>query len=293
MSSGLYGFMSALQMVNLLCLPIPSAFQRLYLYGVITSAFPAQYLNLSLWKDYLNSMIEASYISGRNQQRALLDISGRNLPQIEGRQAEMSRDAGLALVAHISRIPAQQADTEALRQVLRAVPSRKLAVIELGSGCGIVGIGLAQMLPKCQILLTDLQEAEEIITRNIGASTVPESSSVSFRVLDWESPIPRSVADRSFDLILVSDCTYNSDSIPALVNTLYDLVRKSPGAVVVVSTKIRHSSEQIFFELMSDCRLDIINHTSITLPTMQGSDAGEGNNIVHIYYFGAGRNGKP
>lgn len=215
------------------------------------------------------------------------------LPQIERRQAKLSRDAGLALVAHIKRIQTQQADTEALHQVFKAATSRKLAVIELGSGCGIVGIGLAQMLPNCQILLTDLQEAEDIITRNIGASTVLESSSVSFRVLDWGSPIPESVADRSFDLILVSDCTYNSDSIPALVKTLCDLVRISPEAIVVVSMKIRHSSEQIFFGLMSDCQLDIIDHTSTTLPITQSFEAGEGNNIVHIYYFGAGRNGKP
>ena len=165
-------------------------------------------------------------------------------------------------------------------------------MLELGSGCGIVGIGLAQMLPKCQVLLTDLQEAEEIITRNIDTSTVPESSNVSFRVLDWETPIPGSVAEQHFDLILVSDCTYNSDSIPALVRTLRDLCERSPGAVAVVSMKFRHSSERIFFDLMDDSHIDVIEHTTVSLSNIEGSDAGEGDDTVHIYAFGAGRNGQ-
>lgn len=213
--------------------------------------------------------------------------------RLKGVKLSCPRDAGLALVAHINRLLNQQADTDALRQVLRGAVSRKLAVIELGSGCGIVGIGLAQLLPDCQVLLTDLPEAEEIITRNIKASTVPESSSVSFRVLDWEAPIPASVADRYFDLILVSDCTYNSDSIPALVKTLSALAKRSPEAVVVISMKVRHASEQVFFELMDGCRLDIIDHTTIPLPIMQGSEAGEGNNSVHIYAFRASKNCEP
>ena len=206
----------------------------------------------------------------------------------------MARDAGLALVAHINRIlTQQQADTGAICRLLEAAKSSKLAVIELGSGCGIVGIGLAQMLPNCQVLLTDLQEAEEITMRNIEVSTLRESSSVSFCVLDWEAALPKSVADKLFDLILVSDCTYNSDSIPALVKTICELLERSPGAVVIVSMKVRHPSEKIFFDLMGGSRLDMIDHTSIPLPNMEGSEAGEGNNTVHIYTFGPGRNGKP
>lgn len=180
-----------------------------------------------------------------------------------------------------------------MSRLLETAKSRKLAIIELGSGCGIVGIGLAQMLPNCQVLLTDLQEAEEITTRNMEASTLPESSSVSFRVLDWEAAVPASVKDKNFDLILVSDCTYNSDSIPALVNTLCRLVKTSPAAVVVVSMKFRHSSERIFFNLMDASRLDITDHTTIHMPNIEDSQVEEGNKTVHVYTFGVRRVGKP
>lgn len=203
------------------------------------------------------------------------------------------RDAGLTLAAHLDRTLTQRTDKDVLHQVLREALSRRLAVIELGSGCGIVGIGLAQLIPNCEVLLTDLQEAEEIICRNIESSTLLQPSSVSFDILDWEAPIPASVAGKHFDLILVSDCTYNSDSIPALVKTLCDLVGRSPGAAVVVSMKVRHASEQAFFELMDECGFNILDHATILLPNMQTSETGEGFNTVHIYAFGSGRNGQP
>ena len=205
--------------------------------------------------------------------------------------AELSRDAGIALVAYLNRITTlPSAYTGALHQILAATTHRKLAILELGSGCGIVGIGLAQMLANCEVLLTDLQEAEEIIARNIGASSPSASSRTNFSVLDWESSLPESIAAKQFDLIMVSDCTYNSDSIPALVRTLSDLVKVSSEAIVVVSMKVRHASEQIFFDLMATGRLKITGHTTVPLPDMQGSSGTETLDVVHIYFF---QNGEP
>lgn len=148
------------------------------------------------------------------------------------------------------------------------------------------------MLPNCDVLLTDLPEAEEIITRNIDASSPSTSSSISFCVLDWEEAIPKSIEDRQFDLILVSDCTYNSDSIPALVKTLSALVERSPNAVIVLAMKPRHSSEPIFFDLMSGTGLNISGHTTTCLPVMQQSDDEERLDTVHIYVFEERGNGR-
>ncbi|KAI9877496.1 MAG: hypothetical protein M1830_003757 [Pleopsidium flavum] len=195
-------------------------------------------------------------------------------------------DAGLALLAHLNHtITPQQASTGAIGQLLAQAAQRKLAVLELGSGTGIVGIGFAQMLPNCEVLLTDLKEAEDIIARNSDASTPSMSSSTSFCVLDWEEVVPKSITDRHFDLIFVSDCTYNSDSIPALVRTLSALAKSSPGAVTIISTKPRHSSEAIFFDLMTDSGFSINDHTTTTLPVMQHPDDEETLETVHIYVF--------
>lgn len=122
-------------------------------------------------------------------------------------------------------------------------------VVELGAGCGIVGIALATMLANCEVLLTDLPEVSEIVTRNINEASPKSSASIKFQTLDWDDPTPN-LTRRPIDLILVSDCTYNADSLPALVSVLARLVRGSPGAMVLVALKRRHESEAVFFGLM-------------------------------------------
>jgi predicted nicotinamide N-methyase len=142
----------------------------------------------------------------------------------------------------VSQIPA-------LRKLLSTVHNPPLQVVELGAGCGIVGIGLATMLANCSVLLTDLPEVEEIITRNIKANNTQDMSSLKYRNLDWENP-PDDLCSWPIELILVSDCTYNADSLPVLVSALDRLVRTSPGAIILVALKRRHDSETVFFDLM-------------------------------------------
>src|ERR1700734_3176668 len=159
----------------------------------------------------------------------------------------------MALSAFLDRMVALQAEgLPLLEEVLSSATYKRLKVLELGSGCGIVGIGLAQTVPDCEVILTDLPEAEELAMKNINGMNAAISSDVSFNTLDWENPLPLSIRDRLFDLILVADCTYNPDSSPALVSTLAVLVKRSSKAIVVVAMKVRHSSEAVFFDLMSE-----------------------------------------
>lgn len=125
-------------------------------------------------------------------------------------------------------------------------------MIELGSGCGIVGIGLAQLVPSCDMLLTDLPEAQSILDRNISIATIAKPSKLSSCVLDWEAELPANVSQRKHDAIIISDCTYNTDTIPALVDTLSRLVSRSPDAVIALATKVRHDSEGMFFTRMEE-----------------------------------------
>ncbi|KAJ5543228.1 hypothetical protein N7535_005657 [Penicillium sp. DV-2018c] len=171
-------------------------------------------------------------------------------------------DAGLATVAYIHKTLVGRGKTTseesnndtgsqilALKQVLTTSRNTPLQVVELGAGCGIVGIALAQILPNCSVLLTDLPEVREIITRNINAAQPATTSSLRYQDLDWDDP-PGNLCSMPIDLILVSDCTYNSDSLPALVSALDRLIRTSPEAIILVALKRRHDSETVFFELM-------------------------------------------
>ena len=141
-----------------------------------------------------------------------------------------------------------------LQKLLRGAfeTNKHLSVVELGTGCGIVGIALAQVLPRCSVCLTDLEEARDIVSRNVRVAQPASGATVQFEVLDWDEGPGDLIAHRQYTLIIVSDCTYNSDSMPALVRTLRSLVEFSTNAVVMVGLKRRHESEQVFFELMED-----------------------------------------
>jgi predicted nicotinamide N-methyase len=175
------------------------------------------------------------------------------------------------LSAHLDRMVALQAEGIPLVEaVIGSATYRKLQVIELGSGCGIVGISLAQLIPDCEVICSDLPEAQEIAQRNIDGMNPAISSTVVFQSLDWEGPLPQVVNDKVFDLILVADCTYNPDSSPALVDTFSNLVKRSPKSVILLSMKVRHQDELVFFDLMGKADFIGSSKISIPLPEMEG-----------------------
>lgn len=165
------------------------------------------------------------------------------------------RDAALASVIHIEQIVkgGPQPDTSELSELLQNQRTTPLHVLELGSGCGIVGIALAELLPQCSVLLTDLPEVEDIVTHNMAAARPAPSSKIEYRNLDWDESLPEDLSP--MDLILISDCTYNADSLPALVTVLDQLVQRSPNALILVALKRRHESEAVFFDLMQSAGL--------------------------------------
>ncbi|KAM5468268.1 hypothetical protein MauCBS54593_005009 [Microsporum audouinii] len=157
-------------------------------------------------------------------------------------------------------------------------------VIELGAGCGIVGIALAQFLTECSVLLTDLEEVREIVSRNISMSKPAAGSTLDFQVLDWNDSITGSISGQQYDIVVVSDCTYNSDSLPALVDTMAALVDWSPQAIIIVALKRRHESEAVFFELMRCASLDLCDKARIRLPSVYSD--GETERVdIEIYCF--------
>lgn len=105
--------------------------------------------------------------------------------------------------------------------------------------------------------------------------------------LDWEDgrqggfgPQARS---RTWDLIILSDCTYNTDTLPALVETLSALHSSNQGVAstkVLLATKPRHSSERVSFDLMSEQKWRIIGRQVVPLPLL-----GSEEQSVEMYMF--------
>jgi len=165
--------------------------------------------------------------------------------------------------------------------------TKQLKVLELGSGCGIVGLALAAMRGSCHVLLTDLPSAEEISQRNLQYSQKQLQGDVSFQIFDWDDPVPPSTSP---DIILIADCTYNPDSAASLVRAIEKCVNGSRETIIALAHKKRHDSETLFFDLMEK-HFQIVNHSEFS--TLQGrgklcnqdSFSGIGAELVDLYTF--------
>ncbi|KAL7792390.1 hypothetical protein V8C43DRAFT_315514 [Trichoderma afarasin] len=121
--------------------------------------------------------------------------------------------------------------------------------LELGCRVEIFGKGLSVVFPRtlpppsrrCTILMTDLEEAESQTRSNIMCFG-PEAES------------------HRWDLVLLSDCVYNVDMLPALLGTLSALHEPNTAETgeqrlstkVFLATKTRHASGEALFGLLSD-----------------------------------------
>lgn len=281
----------------------------------------------------LSGWLERSYRSSTVHDGDRLGIGGE-----AGSQAHGTDDRGPQ-----TQLPA-----------LDATLSRsRLRVLELGAGCGILGITLAHLFPDAEVLLTDLEDAEEIISCNVAAArldttatTSPSRESVasdaddgsddrarlaagepgpakrlSYLNLDWATRLPEAVrgTGQSWDLVVVSDCTYNPDVVPDLVATLDRIVSINEGAktprrqggssdilagtgeatddsvpadvpgetLVCLAMKVRHESESVFFHLMRDKGFVIREQMGLALPVL-GAEAEE---ILVFVFARAGLDG--
>lgn len=174
-------------------------------------------------------------------------------------------DAGVAFTAYLDLCKTDETRMPLLNRFLAKSNYEAINILELGTGCGLAGIWVASMVQNCQVLMTDLPEAQDIARRNLSVMKCADRSTAEFNILDWEKPLPHAIAILSFAMIIITDCTYNSDSSPALVKTLSAVADNSPYAVVFVAMKVRHFSEGVFFRLMLEAGFYINDHDNVDL----------------------------
>jgi len=144
----------------------------------------------------------------------------------------------------------------------------QVRVLELGSGCGLLGLGVATSLPNAHVLLTDPglpvafnEDEEPSSTLEWLRSNVALNDDVADRVdtapLLWgaEAHIDSIKASTrwaaGFDLIIGSDLLYNPDSYELLLRTMLAFRQTSTPPLVVLGYPIRHGAEQRFLDAAS------------------------------------------
>lgn len=184
------------------------------------------------------------------------------------------RDAGIVLSAYLDHYAKRQ-DGPLIELQTRLQKKEDFTAIELGSGCGLVGLTLATAYPKSTVFLTDLIEAEELCRRNLELASAT-TSGVEFCVLDWyDRVVPEMIRTKRVDVIVAADCTYNTGSVPALVGMFEILTEANEDAIILLAHKPRHDSEYLFFELMKK-DFDIIERCEVPLPKTSDWEDGEG-----------------
>ncbi|KAH8646631.1 putative methyltransferase-domain-containing protein [Xylariales sp. PMI_506] len=215
-------------------------------------------------------------------------------------------DAGLVTAALLADACRQ---TEGGPRIQDLMPFAKseLNVLELGCGVGVLGIGIgmfiydaarAQGFPDlvARVLLTDLPEAEERARSNMARCLRGSSASkvtLEYENLDWEDgaqgKFGPTLSLRSWDYVVLSDCTYNVDTFPVLVGTLsaihmhnLSFAQEYPNGCmstkVLLSTKPRHDSEKELWDMLKDAGWNHNLLTSVPLPRLDAEDE-----VVEVY----------
>ncbi|GAB7355683.1 hypothetical protein MBLNU459_g6387t2 [Dothideomycetes sp. NU459] len=88
-----------------------------------------------------------------------------------GTAGQRLRPAGVALLAYLDSIIATTNDASVaiaeLDDKLQLAASKKLNIVNIGDNCGVIGIGIAQLLPDCHVVMVDGPQAEALIEANI------------------------------------------------------------------------------------------------------------------------------
>ncbi|KAH9122561.1 hypothetical protein LEN26_010217 [Aphanomyces euteiches] len=164
-------------------------------------------------------------------------------------------NASIFLSNHLVRLHAEQSFLRSATQTSRAG-----RVIELGSGCGLVGL-VARDLGAAHVVVTDQAEIVDLLAANLHENASSTGGTAHACEFTWGSPSFRHllVDDAPFDYILVSDCInpiYGVDSWRNLARSIRDL----GGAHTVCYLSYEERGDNAALADFQACSDDYLNH---------------------------------
>ncbi|GER32741.1 S-adenosylmethionine-dependent methyltransferase domain-containing protein [Striga asiatica] len=127
---------------------------------------------------------------------------------------------------------------------LGAVSLQGKKVVELGSGCGLVGC-IAALL-GAQVVLTDLPDRLKLLRKNIQSNLYGDvRGSASVEELTWGDDLDTDLTDPSPDFVFGSDVVYSEGAVVDLVHTLTRLCGKQ--TTVILAGELRNDAILEYF----------------------------------------------
>ncbi|KAK7324702.1 hypothetical protein VNO77_28472 [Canavalia gladiata] len=119
--------------------------------------------------------------------------------------------------------------------------------VELGTGCGVAGMGL-YLLGLTDLVLTDIAPVMPALKRNLKVNKPVLRKILKHFVLYWNNPKQISSLNPPFDFVIATDVVYIEESVPLLVSTMETLV--SDDGVVLLGYQLRSpEAHKLFWEL--------------------------------------------
>uniref|UniRef100_A0A8C6QSD8 Valosin containing protein lysine (K) methyltransferase n=1 Tax=Nannospalax galili TaxID=1026970 RepID=A0A8C6QSD8_NANGA len=151
------------------------------------------------------------------------------------------------------------------------------SVLELGSGTGAVGLMAATL--GADVVVTDLEELQGLLSMNIDLNKHLVTGSVQAKVLKWGEDIEDLTSPP--DYILMADCIYYEESLEPLLKTLKDLSGSETCIICCYEQRTMGKNPEIekkYFELL---QLDF-DFEEIPLEKHDEEYRSEDIHIIHI-----------
>ena len=127
------------------------------------------------------------------------------------------------------------------------------SVLEVGSGCGLVGLAAAT-LGASHVTLTDMESVVPHLIQSIVLNPHIPKGHITASTLDWFAPHAYALGNLPVDVILGADVVWVEELIPPLVQTLAYLTRgNGDGTIVLLAHQTRsHSGDALLYSLLAD-----------------------------------------
>lgn len=189
-----------------------------------------------------------SRCSSRKTQTSNSSLGRRPLLQIQGRFYPFDANQGVILTSTQSTISLRERPNSPntgtgvtvwdgalllLQYLDLCVPEavRQKHVLELGAGCGLVGMA-ASLLGAQSVLLTDLPYVLPLLQSNIDRNTSARNDNGQTRrrtmectECDWTQPLSQRVMEYPANVILIADCVWLEELVQPLMITLGRLLQ--------------------------------------------------------------------
>lgn len=122
-------------------------------------------------------------------------------------------------------------------------------VLELGAGCGLLGLGLALAHPSANVTVTDTAQVVVQVHRNVATNRLEEESRIKVCALDWtqfrEDAAQASLSANSFDTLVATDVLFAPELVQPLLETMQYLAKSN--ACMYLCVQIRCAKSHALF----------------------------------------------